>query len=220
MLNERLNLIATKWSNAGNPAQEAFDWSKSRRNWKRDIPSLNSFIEALPPALDRNFVRKVCDQAGTTTPQKFVTTMIWGYGNLGYGSFRVKKMFATPDFSEKLENSLELAKAGDILGAYEYLAQNRIQQLGPAFGTKWLSFISSEKQPAPIYDSFVSLWIQKFAKNEFPDMTMSSESWSKKIYAAYLDWMRDQAAALGLQVNDLELIIFQDAAIEFANSRT
>jgi hypothetical protein len=216
MINERLFLNVTEWVQSGCPAQEAFNWSKSRRNWQRDLPTEKQFIESLPDSLSREDVRVFCASGKSTVTEKFTVSMIWGYGDLGYGSYRVKKMFSTPGFEEKINCSYELASTGLVMEAYEYLSKNRVQQLGPAFGTKWLSFISPSAQPAPIYDSFIAMWIKKFAKYEFAEISMSSEVWSKKIYGTYFEWMVSNSAEFGLKPDELELVIFQDATTEFS----
>jgi len=216
MANLRLASKVAEWIEAGSPAQEAFNWSKSRSNWCRDIPSLSQFIESLPDDLSRDDVRRVCNLNKSTIPERFVVSMIWGYGDLGYGSYRVKKMFSTPGFNEKIQQSFDLARAGNSLEAYIFLSKNKVQQLGPAFGSKWLSFASSNEQPAPIYDSFISLWIKKYATKEFGSVATSSEVWNKKTYGAYLEWMNLNSRALEVKADDLELVIFNDATLEFA----
>jgi hypothetical protein len=217
MANLRLASKVAEWNDAGRPPQEAFDWSRSRNNWSRDIPSLSQFINSLPLALSRSDVRSICDQRHCSVPEKFISSMIWGYGDLGYGSYRVKKMFATPGFSEKIHKSFELARAGYVVEAYEFLSRNKVQQLGPAFASKWLSFASSGAQPSPIYDSFISMWVKKYAAKEFAKVSTSSEVWNKKTYSTYLEWMGLNSIELKVKADDLELVIFQDATQEFAS---
>jgi len=105
MINQRLSSKVNEWIQSGSPSQEAFDWSKSRRNWERDLPNEKQFIESLPDALSRKDVRKISESDKCLVTEKFVTSMIWGYGDLGYGSYRVKKMFSTPEFLEKINES-------------------------------------------------------------------------------------------------------------------
>ena len=121
-------------------------------------------------------------------------------------------------FPENTLQQLEFDKIKDLIIAHSRndYAKNRIQQLGPAFGTKWLSFISPSSQPAPIYDSFIAMWIEKFARKEFAQTSTSSEVWSKKTYSTYLEWMLSNSKEFGLKPDDLELIIFQDATQEFS----
>jgi len=216
MLNERLVQKVAEWVQSGSPEQAAFDWSKSRRNWERVLLSEKQFIESLPDALSREDVRQVCESKKSTVIEKFITSMIWGYGDLGYGSYRVEKMLSTPGFEEKISRSYDLVRNGLVMEAYEYLSKNRVQQLGPAFGTKWLSFVSPRAQPAPIYDSFISMWIKKFAKSEFAEVSISSEVWSKKTYGTYLEWMISSSEEFAIKPDELELVIFQDATSEFS----
>ena len=216
MGNRRLSLKVDQWNRLGKPPQEGFDWSKSRSNWCKDLPSQIEFIGSLPESLSRIDVRKISESIESTVIEKFVASMIWGYGDLGYGSYRVNKMFSTPGFHEKISESFELSSTGRILEAYEFLSKNRIQQLGPAFGTKWLSFSSPITKPAPIYDSFIALWVTKYAKKEFGEVSTSSEVWSKRTYATYFEWMFSNSLEFGIRPDDLELLIFQDATLEFS----
>ncbi len=216
MTNKRLAKKVDEWFQQGQPAQEAFNWEKSRLNWIRDIPNEIQFIKSLPLNLSRGDLRQIHDLKNSTTSELFVASMIWGYGNLGYGSFRVRKMFSTPGFQEKIDQSYELANAGQVLEAYEFLSKNRVHQLGPAFGTKWLSFASPSSQPAPIYDSFIAMWVNKYAKRDFAGVSTSSEVWNKKTYGTYLEWILFNSSKFGVKPDDLELVIFQDATREFS----
>jgi hypothetical protein len=216
MGNRRLSLKVAEWDLLGKPPQEGFNWSKSRSNWCKDLPSQIKFIGTLPESLSRIDVRKISESTESTVIEKFVASMIWGYGDLGYGSYRVKKMFSTPGFHEKISESFELSSTGRVLEAYEFLSKNRIQQLGPAFGTKWISFSSPANKPAPIYDSFIALWITKYAKKEFGEVSTSSEVWNKRTYATYFEWMISNSLEFGVRPDDLELVIFQDATLEFS----
>ena len=216
MTNRRLASIVEEWIQQGRPPQEAFNWKKSRKNWIRDIPTERSFIENLSVELSRGYLRAIHDLKKSKTSEIFVASMIWGYGDLGYGSYRVKKMFSTPGFQEKIDKSYELASTGRVLEAYEFLSKNRIRQLGPAFGTKWLSFASPSEEPAPIYDSFIALWVDKFAKQDFAGVTTSSVVWNKRTYGAYFEWIQKNSVAFRVKPDDLELVIFKDATMEFS----
>jgi hypothetical protein len=217
MTNLRLSKLAKEWRASGSPEQEAFDWSKSRANWMRYLPKQADFIASLPDRLSRKDVRVICDDEEIEVTHKFLSTMIWGYGDIGYGSYRVNKMFRTESFEEVINQTYVLASTGQVKVAYEYLSKNRVHQLGPAFGTKWLSFASPKDQPAPIYDSFISLWVAEFAQEEFTHVPTSSEVWSCKTYFRYYDWMVQNSAALEILPDNLELLIFQDATVNFSN---
>ena len=209
--NPRLKNKVKEWHAKGCPSQEAFNWSKSRENWIKNIHHQKVFIEKLPPALDRSTVRKFCESTGTSIQQKFLTVMIWGYGDLGYGSYRVSKMFKSTNFNENLETSFELGHTNRAIESYAFLSKNRILQLGPAYATKWLSFITPRSSPAPIFDKFISLWITRFASSSFKGVNTSSENWNTKTYKKYYEWVYRNCGELGLQADDLEYVIFEDS---------
>ncbi len=206
------------WRQTGESEQESIDWSRAKTNWCRDLPDLAEFIDQLPTKLNRTFIAGVFDNENYELEAKFATVMIWGYGVVGYGSFRSKQMFASPDFQSKLEKSYQLSQSGQPLAAYKFLSKNKISMLGPAFGTKWISFTSPKLNPAPIYDSFISKWFQHFAADVFANTPISSLQWNSKTYSIYLNWMQEQAHLQDMKCNALELLIFQDAMRTFPNS--
>jgi hypothetical protein len=72
--------------------------------------------------------------------------MAWGYGRVGYGPFRVRRVLApVPDPGERLQAAAgELARGGPT-AAYALLGDSGVPRLpgpGPAFGTKFLYFCS------------------------------------------------------------------------------
>lgn len=127
-------------------------------------------------------------------------------------------MFSSVDFQIKLDYSYQLSQSEQPLDAYKYLSKNRIEMLGPAFATKWISFASPRSNPAPIYDSFISKWFQHFAADAFTPVPISSLLWNLKTYSTYLSWMQGQANLLKVNTDDLELLIFQDAMRTLPNS--
>ncbi len=214
----RLEQLVATWRKNGAFNQEPIDWSSAKANWKKDLPHLSGFIQELPTKLDRNLIKEVFENNEYGLEAKFATVMIWGYGVVGYGSFRTKKMFASADFQSKLEKSFQLSQSELPLEAYRFLSINRIQMLGPTFATKWISFASPQSNPAPIYDSFVSKWFQHFAADAFTPIPISSLLWNVRTYSKYLSWMQIQAHSFNMKSNDLELLIFQDALRSFPNS--
>jgi hypothetical protein len=204
------------WKTSGRPSQEAFEWSKSKNNWVKNIEEESEYIQNLPPRFGREYLRLINADSAISPVQKFLTTMIWGYGDLGYGSYRVKKMFNTPKFESIIENSFEIAIAGEPLLTYQYLARNRISQLGPAFGTKWICFASNEGNPGPIYDSFIALWVSQNAKEFFGNTSISAENWNFETYRKYLELMSWYSEKEQIKMSDFEYIIFEDALKRFS----
>ena len=212
----RVSKLIGQWREAGSTPQEAFDWSKSSANWTRDIPQMKKFIESLPRSLDRTFLRETAQNQDFSAVEKFTATMIWGYGDVGYGSYRVKKMFNSLDFVRKIENSFSMCQSNEPLAAYSYLSKNRIEQLGPAFGTKWIAFVTPTGSPAPIYDSLIGTWFSTFAAADFEGVSLNPEVWSLKTYTSYFLWMSKVADKHSIKCDDLELVLFQEASKLFS----
>ena len=197
---------------------EPIKWDQAKTNWLRDLPGLAIFIRQLPTRLDRGTIREIFESGDHVPEAKFAVVMIWGYGVVGYGSHRTKKMFASSNFSEKIHASYHLSQSGRSLDAYKFLSKNRIEWLGPAFATKWISFASPSSNPTPIYDSFVSKWFEQNVPEVFGTIPLSSLLWNLKTYATYINWMQKQAKSLKVKIDDLEMLIFQDALKNFPNS--
>jgi hypothetical protein len=211
-------MLFADWKKAQSTPQEAFDWSRALANWQRDLPQHSEFISRLPSKIDRTFLRTLIASQENSVMEKFLAVMIWGYGDVGYGSYRVKKMVSSEGAEWKIVRVFDFCQDGKPLAAYEFLAANRVTQLGPAFGTKLISFFTPRDVVAPIYDSFIWKWMDIYAKDAFENGSSSSEVWSLKIYAKYLDWMKFHSSKFGCFGDDLELVIFRDALNKFSTN--
>ncbi len=218
MENSRILLLHQNSVRSGAIPQEAFNWSRSKKNWKRDLFAHSDFISRLPTALDRATLRELATSSANSNVEKFIAIMIWGYGDVGYGSYRVNIMLNSIGFSEKIDQVSEYCRNGQPLKAYGYLTNNRIEKLGPEFGTKFISFLTPREIVAPIYDSFISKWMALHAQEAFAGKSSSSLAWNLRTYSAYVQWMEKQAAKLDCLGDDLELLIFRDALQQFSNS--
>lgn len=216
--NERLSALVSDWQKNNSIPQEAFNWTRSKPNWQKDFEKYTNFISALPDEIDRSFLRTLVSNKNVLFMEKFLAIMIWGYGDLGYGSYRVKKMFSSENVESKISHVFEICQSGNSLEAYEFLSKNRITQLGPAFGTKLISFFTPREICAPIYDSFIWKWMDVYAKEAFGGASSSSEVWSLRIYSNYLNWMKFHSAKYDCFADDLELVIFRDAMAQFSKS--
>jgi len=116
----------------------------------------------------------------------FVASMIWGYGNVGYGPHRVALMLKS---AEKREGSisqfvkdLKEASLENKSGAYDFLAKraNRLDWLGPSFASK-LAYFSTPNHDSPILDSVVAEWISKYEGR----WLFNANKWSTNQYESY-----------------------------------
>ena len=104
-----------------------------------------SFLRQLPMALAREDVRSVASHAAagpTEARQAFLAMMAWGYGNVGYGPHRARRILeSTPDSDGRLRRVAQSLLDGGAVEGYTRLGGDcRVRFLGPSFGTKFLTF--------------------------------------------------------------------------------
>ena len=141
----------------------------------------------LPDRLTRPVVRGACLRAADApadAARAFLTVMAWGYGQVGYGPFRVRRPFLG-------DNGVP-----------------RLARLGPAFGTKFLYFCSpAGSRPALILDRLVAAWLRENA-----DLSLNEVRWSVWTYERYLQTMFGWAGELDVAAYELEACIFSEQA--------
>lgn len=175
-------------------------------------------------------------EGGSYDPERvlsvFLASMIWGYGMVGYGPYRTQRMLNHGSDDAEYSALAQLVEVAQIaqqtqdggLRAFEHIAEARsggrsyLKYLGPAFGTKFIYFLtkaSPEVATAPVLDSVVAGWIQRNAP-EVERLRISS--WCTNSYKHYAEtlqkWAEDlprTTAGRQLEVDDVELLIFQDA---------
>ena len=214
---DELRRLCHAWTHAGSPSQRGTAWPRDR--WIAAFPEHADVYERLPKRLDRDVVRTVASNAHsgpTEAVVAFVATMTWGFGSVGYGPHRVRRVLETTPTAPVLLHAVARTLAADgPLAAYARLARDcRLKFLGPAFGTKYLAFCQPSGQPlvALIHDELVSAWL---ARNGRPDL--ESSSWSVPTYAAYLAQLHAWATDLGCSAETVEYLIFQAEADERGN---
>jgi hypothetical protein len=207
-----------KWQAIGSPGQEGFDWTSSKQNWEKAFPIHIKFISDLPSEIDRVAVRKICESAKYSILEKFLSVMVWGYGDRGYGPYRVNQMLQQSHAMPVLTEVFELAQRGLPKQAYEYLNKHKIKTLGPSYSSKYIYFCTPRDIGAPIYDSYVALWVQSFAAAEFSEVNTSSDRWNLNTYSRYWDWIHEHSTALGCYPDEVELVLFRDAESKFSKS--
>lgn len=215
-MNRRLVRLLESWKSDGSPQQVGFNWTSSRDNWIKAFPKESKFISSLPDEIDRQAVRKICDSRKYSIRETFLAVMVWGYGDRGYGPYRVSKMLSQNHSESVLEGVYDLAQSKKPKLAYGHLMENRINTLGPSYGSKFITFCTPRETSAPIYDSLIALWINKFSKEEFLNITTGTLKWNIKTYSFYCDWIESHSKELECYPDEVELVLFRDAEEQFA----
>src|SRR5699024_7296496 len=161
------------------------------------------------------------DQQAVVTA--FLASMIWGYGTTGYGPYRTARVLTSdPNAIAHLTETARLAQASADGGtdAFDSIAAARdkaphLKYLGPAFGTKFLYFLTAASHTArttPVMDAVVRRWFRAHTGIDLVTWT-----WEKGQYRAYLEALDARKAAFtrkggkALQRKDVELLIFSSS---------
>jgi hypothetical protein len=143
----------------------------------------------------------------------FLATMAWGYGRVGYGPDRARRILESTAAADDrlMQVAQTLALDGPVAAYTELGGRCRLVGFGPAFGTKFLAFCqpASRTLTALIHDNLVSAWLDLHGR---PDLV--SKGWETVTYAAYLEQMHLWAAELRSDPEDVEYLIFQSMANE------
>ena len=217
-MNKQLLISIENWKRDGSRAQEGVDWTSTERNWTEAFPDHKAFLMKLPKTIDRDNVRAICKSSANSIIEKFLTAMVWGYSDRGYGAFRVSTMLAEEHAEKTLLQVSKLANQSAPKDAYNFLKANRIYNLGPSYGSKFIAFNAPRDASAPILDSLIILWLKEFARDEFSGVRLSSTSWNIKTYSAYCDWVELHAEKQSCFPDEVELVLFRLAEKRFAKS--
>src|SRR5678815_3289242 len=97
-------------------------WPRDR--WDLALPG-QSICRTLPATLNRQQVRRACAKAGTSersAKNAFLVTMAWGFGNVGYGPWRVAQAFKDRDAGRKLLDVAVVLNSDGPQAAYRLMA--------------------------------------------------------------------------------------------------
>ncbi len=146
----------------------------------------------------------------------FVLTMAWGYGNVGYGRYRTRRMLATPKVAERLETALAplrspaLATPDQLADVYRSLSwggSSRIRGLGPAFFTKLLYFAGHRHGEVGLQPLILDRRVAR-ALAAAGGPALASWGWTAEQWLSYLTWAYERAAALGVPADVVEYRLF------------
>ena len=156
----------------------------------------------------------------TALGEAFVAAMAWGFRPNSYGPFRTNEMLMNSKPNQERADALTIllevfdelkSESGKPIDAYKKLS-GKITRLGPAFGTKFLYFASSDADRAPILDAVVANWLGKYGVRDSKGKWLSAVPWKRANYERYLDFCDE--ARRELQVIDrglIEYLMFIDA---------
>ena len=213
MVPESAKTAIAKWLERGSPPQVGIAWPRQR--WIERFPGSRELFSGLPDQLDRRIVREHCASAGSSPEEAeraFLIVMTWGYGDVGYGPFRVARILGdTRDASGRLQRAVQSLASGGPLDGYDALGdygQSRLKWLGPAFGTKFLHFCSPPRlPPALILDRLVADWLRINA-----ELSLNPVPWSTQTYRRYIDLLTEWARELAIEPDELETCLFTEEA--------
>lgn len=203
-----LRSLAQRWDTAGRPQQSAIAWP--RAGWTASFPENDALWVRLAERLGRDHVRAIAASAATGEAaafEAFMASMAWGYGNVGYGPWRTRRILnANRDAGARLRRAAEIQATSGAVEAYRYLAnEGRLKYLGPAFATKYLHFVpqAASGPPALILDAIVSRAIRSMT-----DERLRPTVWRTATYARYLDVVVGWSTVLGVEPATVEMLLF------------
>jgi len=215
-MNSKLESEIQYWKTSGSQKQDGVDWSPFRKGWLVAFPLYADFINSLPDIIDRELLRALCEDSNLSAVEKFLSVMIWGYSELGYGTFRVAELLRPAHSLAKIEQAAWFSAQGQPKAAYEFLMKNRIPILGPSYAAKFICFMTPKEVSAPILDSLVLKWIKKYGVNDFDGLSISKMSWNLQTYSFYCDWIESHARQNDCFPEEVELVLFRLAEKEFS----
>lgn len=221
-------LITTykRWQYAGRPTQVPSRWN--RKSWTNQLGQYEEFFNGLKiDRIDRKQAVQLSPHKVTNEEeavQVFLLAMLWGYGLVGYGPFRTRRIMDRPEAVAELLEVAQVAQRDGGLAAFQLIADRRsggtksfLKWLGPAFGTKYIYFLtakSNPEKPAPVMDAVVYRWFRKHS----PDRKVRVDFWHTPSYKQFLDcleeWAFDITQQFGQEVrlDDVEYLIFAEGS--------
>jgi len=141
----------------------------------------------------------------------FLLTMIWGFADTGYGTYRTNNYIANAENMNWIKQSLNAVKKEDFKKAFKTLKQ--INGLGVSYLTKVLYFSSKGadlKYYALIYDIRVSSSLIKLSTpKEIYEIVSVSPSPKYIDFIKYNTLMHQLATKYQVQADAIELFLFE-----------
>jgi hypothetical protein len=232
MIPQRLGKFAQQ-IRALNPDVQAIPYYVD--TWRRYLPAdgdLNAIAARFPHEITRKNLRVLsrsaaCDPA--LRRQLFLATMIWGYGTMGRGPWRVEQMMSDmdrqarefPSSTNLLDRTVSLLTNGDVSAAYQEFA---LKWCGPAFFSKFFYVVGlgANCDPLPLtLDSRVAHSWKLFHRDNVldyrdyicgpapEDPNPSPVQWYPEGYVRYVETVNGWAKDMGCRADAIEMFLFE-----------
>jgi hypothetical protein len=189
-------------------------WVKPGRGWSR------YFGDSVPSnSVSRSdvFGLMYSDRGVPNWKKVFLWSMAWGHGS-GYGAYRTNRVVGQiDDFDAWMSRLHDEAKSGPEAG-YQWLIDNRVKGLGPAFATKLLYFVSPSSNRSPIIDALVANWLSRNGESS-SEKPIGSRVFELEQYTRYIAFVDDALTRFQIEYQDkseahdrgfIEYLVFQD----------
>lgn len=141
----------------------------------------------------------------------FLLTMIWGFEDTGYGTFRTNNYITNPEHTERIRTALEAVGQNDIEKAFREL--KRIKGLGISYISKVLFFATKAmglSEYCLVFDIRVARSLVMLSAPAYVNdiiTVMPSDKW--KDYRKYNEMMYKLAEQYQLSAESIELFLFE-----------
>ena len=150
-------------------------------------------------------------RGGMNVLRPFLLTMIWGFDDTGYGTYRTNQYLASKENIELIKQSMDAVQKGDIKTAFTKLL--KIKGLGISYLSKVLYFASKSaglKDYTLIFDIRVaSSLVQLTVPNEIYEIVTVSPSSKYDNFEKYNKLLHNLAANYNVEADAIELFLFE-----------
>lgn len=201
-----------QWDGAGRPPASGSRWQ--RGPWEAAGVPLPARLDPAPITRERvaEFAAAVTADDQDAQREAFVVAMIWGFGTVPYGPFRLARIMAAPQFAAHLQELTVAILDGGAVEAYRFAHRRRrtessfLKWLGPAFGTKYIYFVSlGNGEVGPILDEVVRDWFRVHVSGI--NLWVGQWGWPAR-YEEYAATVSDWGERLGVSAGDVEYLMF------------
>lgn len=182
-------------------------------NWLQAVPldEMRLTIERFPNAIRRFDIVPLAHEAAeteavSTVRQLFLATMLWGYGTVGYGPWRMAHITSNLDqLDGVLFSALRAIKYGSVRAAFSALQDAHIPFLGPSYFTKYLYFAGLgcgiDHYPLILDTRILQSLGALLGKRTFSEGTVED-------YKNYVTTLHEWAEMLDCRADSIEYLLF------------